>query len=323
MTMEQFKDGDFFLWSYKEPRDYDMWAKSGKAIARGGMIVLSLFDGMACGYEALKRAGVPVTKYYASEIKKSAIKVAKENHPNIIHLGDIRNWQKWDIDKPDLIIGGSPCQDFSIAKATKGIEWDYGLNGNKSKLFYTYLDIKNHYNSKWFLLENVKMKKDSKIKLDQYLGVDGELIDSRLFSYQKRARYYWSNIPYDKNIEDKKISFQDYIGIGDKEEARVNKTPSRIKMWNDGNGRTNIKSCTNITNSEKVRCLMRKQDRAPNSGLIQYKDFCRYMTRREMEIAQTVPLGYTDAVSYNQAQDLLGDGWTVDVISHIFKGLQK
>ena len=99
----------------------------------------------------------------------------------------------------------------------------------------------------------------------------------------------------------------------------VKPTISRLRMWNNGEGRSIIGSCANITNSEKVYCLTRKQDRCPNSGLIKHKDFCRYLTQRELELAQTVPVGYTNCLSYNQAQDVLGDGWTVDVIVHILK----
>lgn len=100
----------------------------------------------------------------------------------------------------------------------------------------------------------------------------------------------------------------------------LNKTPSRIRMWNNGNGRNNRSGCANVTNSEKIYCITRKQDRCPNAGLVAYKDFCRYLTRKELEQGQTVPVGYTNCVSYNQAQDLLGDGWTVDVITHILRG---
>ena len=91
-------------------------------------------------------------------------------------------------------------------------------------------------------------------------------------------------------------------------------------MWNNGNGTNNFKTgCANVSNSEKIFCLTRFQDRCPNSGLIEFDDFCRYLTQRELELAQTVPVGYTNCLSYNQAQDVLGDGWTVDVIVHILK----
>ena len=96
-----------------------------------------------------------------------------------------------------------------------------------------------------------------------------------------------------------------------------------IKMWNDGKGRDKpLKHCDNITFSEKIGCLTLRQDRAPNSGLIEYGDFCRYLTTREMELAQTLPVGYTRGLSYRRASAVIGNGWTVDVVAHIFRGMK-
>ena len=289
------------------------------------MIVLSLFDGMSCGQIALEKIGVKVDRYFASEIKKHAIKVAKENYPDTIHIGDVTKVSYKDgvlyteegnyiVGKIDLLIGGSPCQDFSLLKAN-----GKGLEGDKSKLFYEYLRLLKEIKPKYFLLENVKMKKESEKQLNEYLGVVGLHINSSLVSYQNRPRIYWTNIPNVKAPIDKHIDFQDYIGKfeEDLEQYKVKRTPSREKMWNNGQGRNSFGTCDNKTYATKINCLTRKQDRSPNSGLIELDDFCRYLTRRELEQAQTVPLGYTDCVSYNQAQDLLGDGWTVDVIAHI------
>ena len=288
--------------------------------------VLSLFDGMSCGQIALERIGAKVDRYFASEIKKHAIKVTKENYPGTIHIGDVTKVSykngvlyteegNFIVGKIDLLIGGSPCQDFSILKAN-----GKGLKGEKSKLFYEYLRLLKEVNPTYFLLENVKMKKESEQQLNKYLGTNGIHINSNLVSYQNRPRIYWTNIPNVSLPTDKHINFQDYIGkFGeDLEQYKVKRTPSREKMWNNGQGRNNfLGGCDNKTYADKVNCLTRKQDRSPNSGLIEYEDFCRYLTRRELEQAQTVPLGYTDCVSYNQAQDLLGDAWTVDVIAHI------
>ena len=104
------------------------------------MRILSLFDGIACGRVALERAGIKVDKYYASEIDKYAIQVATSNYPDIIELGDINNWQDWEIEwnKIDLIIGGSPCQGFSMAGKM------LNFNDNRSKLFFVYVDILNY-----------------------------------------------------------------------------------------------------------------------------------------------------------------------------------
>lgn len=225
--------------------------------------------------------------------------------------------------KPDIIIGGSPCQNFSILRASSNFVID-GLKGDKSKLFYEYLRLLREINPQYFLLENVRMKREMKEELDNYLHIKGMMIDSRLVSYQTRARYYWTNIPNVVIPEDKHISYQDYIDMNvDRcNEATPNRTPSRERMWADGHGGGN-KSCKNITYCDKVGCLTRKQDRAPNSGMIKYKDFARYLTRKEMEMAQTLPVGYCDHLSYNQACDVIGDGWTVDVIKHILSFIPK
>jgi DNA (cytosine-5)-methyltransferase 3A len=285
------------------------------------MNVLSLFDGMSCGQLALHRASIPYDNYYASEIKPIAIKVAKQNFPNTIHIGDVTKLDLSRLPKIDLLIGGSPCQDFSLLKAQ-----GKGLEGDKSKLFYEYLKVLKEIKPKYFLLENVKMKKDSEQQLNEYLGIKGLHINSELVSFQKRPRIYWTNIPGASVPKDRNINFQDFkeTNYDVCKIYKLNNTPSRIKMWNNGKKRSSeLKSCANITHSNKVYCLTRKQDRSPNSGLIEFDDFCRYLTRQELEKAQTVPVGYTNSVSYNQAQDLLGDGWTIEVIAHLFQGLNN
>ena len=294
------------------------------------MVVLSLFDGMSCGQLALKRAGVRVDRYYASEIKQSAIKLTQHHFPNTIQVGDVTKLHASDLPKIDLLIGGSPCQDFS---PSKWINWESkGLEGDKSALFYEYLRLLKELKPKYFLLENVKMKKKSEYQLNDFLGVKGVHINSSLVSYQNRPRIYWTNIPgYELDLfgsmisqpEDKGINFQDYKDTDYEycKQFKVNRTPSRERMWNNGNGRTQNGACANVTNAKKVYCITRKQDRFPNSGLIEFDDFCRYLTRHEIEQAQTLPKGYTDILTYNQMQDVCGDGWTVDVIAHIFKGL--
>ena len=295
-----------------------------------GLVVLSCFDGVSCGQLALKRAGVRVDRYYASEIKAHAIKVTQHNFPDTIQVGDVTKLKGSDLPKIDLLIGGSPCQDFS---PLKWINWESkGLEGDKSALFYEYLRLLKELKPRYFLLENVKMKKESENQLNNFLGVKGVHINSNLVSYQNRPRIYWTNIPgYELDLfgsmiaqpEDKHINFQDYKDTAPEycRQFKVNRTPSRERMWNNGNGRNGDGSCANVTNSEKVHCITRKQDRCPNSGLIECDDFCRYLTRHEIEQAQTLPIGYTDILTYWQMQDVCGDGWTVDVIAHIFKGL--
>lgn len=299
-----------------------------------GITVLSLFDGISCGQLALKRAGIKVKKYYASEIKKIAIKVTMEHFPDTVQIGDIEKVRYnretkelitengvYQTEGIDLVIGGSPCQNFSIARVSMGTKEIEGLKGDKSKLFYEYLRILREVQPKYFLLENVKMKKASENELNQYMGVNGLHINSELVIFAKRPRIYWTNIQGVKAPEDKKINFQDFKDTDPEycKDFKVKRTPSRERMWNSGKGRETESNCENITNAEKIGCITRKQDRCPNSGLIEFKDFCRYLTRREIELAQTLPIGYTDSLTYNQMQDVCGDGWTVDVITHILR----
>lgn len=293
------------------------------------MNVLSLFDGISCGKVALERIGIKIDSYYSSEIDKHAITVSKDNHPDIIRLGDVTKWRDWSIDwkSIDLLIGGSPCQDFSSAKVL-GISGEpTGLQGDRSSLFYEYLSILKHIQYKnpkvKFLLENTKMKKDSESQLNNYMGVDGVHINSSLVSFQTRPRIYWTNISKPTQPKDKNINFQDFkdTDFAYCDKHKVKPTPSRLRMWSNGEGNGGIGSCLNVTNREKIRCLTTKQDRCPNSGLVAHGDFCRYLTRNEMELGQTLPKGYTNSVSYNQACKALGNGWTVDIIAHLLKPL--
>ena len=205
------------------------------------MNVLSLFDGMSCGRIAIDKLGIKLTNYFASEVDKDAIKCSKHNWSDITHIGDVTKVSykdgvlytengeyKVDID---LVIGGSPCQSFSPAAAMKG--FNNGLQG-KSGLFYEYLRILNEVkeynpNVNW-LLENVKMKKDSKETLDKYLGVTGVYIDSSLLSFQKRSRYYWSNLHF-TIPEYKNVSFQDYKESGDLSKYKLNPTPQHPHVY--------------------------------------------------------------------------------------------
>lgn len=298
------------------------------------MKILSLFDGISCGQVALERAGIVVDDYFASEIKPLAIKVTQSHFPNTIQLGDISKVSynngilfsengAYFVDKIHLLIGGSPCQDFSGLKSLCGQETN-GYHGEKSKLFFEYFRLLKEINPNYFLLENVKMKKEYEETISSLLRYTPNRINSSLVSFQTRDRLYWTNInngfiplPADKNV-----SFQNNIDgdISNLKEAKMNNTPSRVRMWSDGNG-GKLGSCKNITKSNKIGCLTRKQDRCPNSGLISYDGFARFLTRTEMEAAQTLPFGYLKDCSHGQVSDLTGDGWTVDVVAHIFSFL--
>jgi DNA (cytosine-5)-methyltransferase 3A len=296
------------------------------------MIILSLFDGISCGRIALEREGIPVTKYFASEVKHFAIDLTKHHYPDTVHIGNVEKvkyengilyTEMGEFEtKIDMVIGGSPCQDFSPVK------WmnhdSLGLEGEKSRLFYEYLRILKEVNPRYFLLENVKMREENEKLLNDFLGCQGIHINSNLVSFQNRPRVYWTNIPNVKPPPDRCISFQVYKSSDYEycKKYKLKRTPYREKMWNNGQGKNKLRlGCMNVTDAHKINTLTRKQDRNPNSGLVEFEDFCRLLTREEIEKAQTLPSGYTDILSYRKMQDVCGDCWTVDVIAWIFKNL--
>lgn len=290
------------------------------------MVVLSLCDGMGGGRIALDRAGIKVDKYFASEIDKNTIKCSTNNWNDIIHIGDIRNVSysdgvlrtengNYEIPHIDLLMSGTPCQSFSLANV-------YNRNGldGKSGIFLEALRILHEVNPTYFLFENVRMGKESKNQLDKFLGVSGVEINSKLVSCQNRPRIYWTNFPITVP-EDMGISFQDIIER-DTNVGKLNKSKYYLKMWADGKGNNSIKGgCLNVTYADKIMCITTEQRRCPNAGLVECEDFCRILTQRELELAQTLPVGYTNGFSYTQAQKLIGNGWTINVIVHLLKHL--
>ena len=197
-----------------------------KIMRNGGWNVLSLFDGISCGRLALERAGIEVNKYYASEIDKYAIKITQSNYPNTIQLGDVREIDFTQfIGEIDLVIGGSPCQDLSIAKADRK-----GLDGSRSGLFFKFVEAIETIKPKYFLLENVaSMRKEDRDKITEILGVEPIMINSALLSAQQRKRYYWTNIPNVQQPEDKGILLQDILEDG---LAYLNKAESLTASYN-------------------------------------------------------------------------------------------
>jgi DNA (cytosine-5)-methyltransferase 3A len=280
------------------------------------MNVLSLFDGISCGQVALNRAGVEYDKYYASEIKPHAINITQHNYPNTIQLGDIKELKGDDLPKIDLLFGGSPCQDFSRAnKVQKGVD------GEKSGLFWEYIRVLREVKPTYFLLENVRMKKEWQDLISEELGVQPVRINSSLVSGAMRDRFYWTNIPFDGLPKDKGVKLGDIIDNGyvDREKglcllesySRPLKNPVKIAR------RYFLYGFWQVIFRDEETYNKLKED----YGLAEEGDV-RYMTHREMERAQTMPMDYTSMVSRNDAACVLGDGWTVDVIAHIFGGIR-
>ena len=284
------------------------------------MKVLSLCDGMSCGHIALDRAGIEVEQYFAAEIKEIGIKVTKANYPKTIHIGDVNKISykdgilhtehgNFDVGHIDLVIFGSPCQTFSIAmKADKRIGLE---NKEKSGLFLECYRILKEVNPTWFLMENVaRMKKDDEDFITGLMGVSPIRINSKLLSAQLRDRLYWTNIPNVAMPVDRGIALQSILtsGFTDREKARA----------------------LLVSDSRPLRDKKRMMHRYKSTGFTtivwEEKDndeSIRYMNQTELERCQTVPEGYTDCLTRDEAADVLGDGWTVDVIAHIFASLNK
>lgn len=287
--------------------------------------VLSLFDGISCGQVALERAGIPVQNYYASEIDKNAIAVTMKNYPRTIQCGDVKNLDFNCFGKIDLLIGGSPCQDLSIAKQNRE-----GLSGSRSGLFFNYLDALKTLKPKYFMLENnASMSEENKQKISELIGVEPILIDSSYFSAQIRKRLYWTNIPFEEIPEKNNSVIKDIQYIDDsrkiysfekyKETIRISQDGTLVKWDSSGKGYYSQQS--------RARTNLVKMNTIPASGTdknnIYLGNFQYYKIHPiEAERLQTLPDNYTEGVSDATRISLCGNGWTVDVIVHILKGLR-
>jgi DNA-cytosine methyltransferase len=286
-----------------------------------GIVVLSLFDGMSCGQIALKNLGIKVKEYYASEIDKYAIKVTQHNFPNTIQIGDVTKISAKDLPKIDLLIGGSPCQGFSFAGK------QMGFNDPRSKLFFEFVRLKNECNPTYFLLENVKMKKESIAVISEYLGVIPIEINSALLSPQNRIRLYWTNITDNscqlpkKNQyviplpKDKKIFLKDVLESNIPEKYYI-KSEKMIKFVTD-HWRLK-KKMTQINGEKSLPLLSRTYIGWWGDYICDKEGKLRKLTPTECKKLQTIPDWYNmSVVSDRQQYKMLGNGWTVDVITHI------
>lgn len=287
------------------------------------MKVLSLFDGISCGMVALERAGIPVDRYVAYEIDKNAIKVSEKNYPQIEHCGDVTTADFTKYKGFDMLIGGSPCQSLSIVQS----KTRQNLDG-KSKLFFEFVRAKDEMCPKWFLFENVaSMNDESKQVISGCLGCEPVFIDSKDFSAQERPRLYWTNIPLlsaepDKSCSKKLLKdimqsevdekyFYDYPLININLSRQVCATMDfknhdmHKRIFNPNFKCHTLTTCGGGNTQKKVY----------DNGR------ARKLTPLEYERLQTLPDDYTKGIADTHRYTAIGNGWTVDVIAHILRGV--
>lgn len=322
------------------------------------MKILSLFDGISCARVALDRVGIPVEAYYASEVDKYAIQVSKNNYPDIKHIGDVtkisykflqdheqKEYLK-ELFEIDLLIGGSPCQDLSIAKKDRK-----GLDGERSGLFYEYLRIRNEIKPKYFILENVaSMNKEARDTISKELGVEPVMINASLVSAQNRKRYFWVGKlvgeryeqveipqPEDRGILLKDILLPETYTEFDKvhsltasyngavlwnsvdksQRTMVWNKPIKVGHFNKGGQGQRVYSI----DGKSVTLSALGGGWGAKTGLYQIKDYARKLEPIECERLQGLPDNYTEGISNTQRYKTLGNAFNVDVVAHIIKNL--
>ena len=277
------------------------------------MNIVSYFDGMSCGQIALNKLGIKYNNYFAFEIDKYAIEVTQKNFPNTMQMGSVLDVDFNELPKIDLLIGGSPCQGFSSSGKQLNFE------DPRSKLFFEFVKAKNELKPKYFLLENVSMKKEWLDIISYELNVEPIKINSKYFTGQNRPRYYWTNLKID-NYDKKEIPLYfnqnifnevDLVPFVKRKIEMFDKLPMFFNPYN-------------LSELKYAPTLQAQGNRQTNSSSIFYqKDNEFYMANSSYwEVLQGVPKDYTKGYSENIRKNLLGNGWTVDVIAHIFKGLQ-
>lgn len=318
------------------------------------MNVLSLFDGMSCGQQALQKVGINIDNYFASEIDKYAIQVTMANFPNTVQLGSVINLDGYSLPKIDLLIGGSPCQSFSFAGKRKGMSTKdeqeiltlnhylqlkndgFEFEG-QSYLFWEYMRLYNEIKPKYFLLENVIMVEKWKKILSKAIGYEPIEINSSLVSGQNRKRLYWTNIgkipsgmfgeminiieqPKDKGILLRDI-LQDNVDekyfLSNKMLEYFDKVTKESIVKKRG-----YKYCPTFGDKKSFTITTREGNRIENNFVID-NNRPRRLTPVECERLQNVKDNYTNHVSNTQRYKMLGNGWTIDIIAHIFSYLKN
>jgi len=305
--------------------------------------VLSLFDGISCARVALDRLGYKDVEYYASEIDKYAIQISQKNWPGIKQIGDVKyisteEGLKIYLPEIDLLIGGSPCQDLSIAKKDRK-----GLDGERSGLFWKYVEILKYVEPRYFILENVNsMPKEAKDIISEALGVQPIMINASLVSAQNRKRLFCTNIPNVTLPEDRGILLKDVLETKDfnglYSDYNNSTTFDKARTLGTGCGVTRSVTCQQVITSpvriakigkggqgDRVYSIEGKSvnlsanggGRGAKTGLSAVKDFVRKLTPLECERLQSLPDNYTEGISNTQRYKALGNAFNVEVVRHI------
>tara|TARA_R110000787_G_scaffold5219_1_gene19164 strand:+ start:132 stop:998 length:867 start_codon:yes stop_codon:yes gene_type:complete len=284
-----------------------------------GINVLSLFDGMSCGQIALDKLGVKVDNYFASEIDPSAIEVTNNNYPRTKQVGDVLSLSGQDLPKIDLLFGGSPCQTFSSAGNGTGFDGESGL-------FFEFVRVLREVNPTYFMLENVVMRREWMNVISDILGVQPIKIKSNLLGAQNRVRLYWTNIPNVVQPNDLGIYIEDIV----EDECNVNddvwlKAKNTYLLYR----KMEFKGCPKVSAIDVYNKRYRVDRKTPtitlphhNSLRLMQNGRIRKFTANELERLQNVPVDYTKGGTLNSRHALLGNGWDVSVIEHIFKNIR-
>ena len=291
------------------------------------MRVLSLFDGISCGMVALERTGIQIDRYVAYEIEENAIKVSEYNYPQIEHKGDVFK-AEYNEGEFDLLIGGSPCTYWSIAKSPDKRETTN--SGFGWELFMQYVRALNEVKPKYFLYENNESMSDAiKEEITKQLGVEPIMIDSADFSAQTRKRLYWTNIPVNLNYTPSNKVFRDIEYKHDYRVVDVSKFKDTFKTNQEENcWKWDVSGKGYYSQQSRARSKDIKMNTVPASGGDKNNIYLgNYNYRKlhpvEAERLQTLPDNYTSCIKSNVKRiGLCGNGWTVDVIAYILKGLK-
>lgn len=298
--------------------------------------ILSFFDGMSCGQIALQRAGITYDIYFSSEIDKNSIAVTQQNFPKTVQLDNVKEVNLSSLPEINLLIGGSPCQSFSIANVNRE-----GFGHDNGKLFFNFVEAKNELRPKYFLYENVaSMCISDRDFISKQLGVEPHMLNSNLVSAQSRNRYYWTNIPLSE-ITNRNLVLSDVVESQAilKESKHfentafdnLNKPIDKQKINRIGYIKNKNRGNRVYSIEGKSICLTKNSGGlGSKTGLYLIDGKVRKLTAIECERLQTVPENYTKSgdfdgiskeISESQRISMLGNGWTVDILTHFFENL--